>query len=122
MARILVVEDDEDMLEMLTAVLNKEGYTTAQATNGNEAICALEHEPYDCIITDIVMPKKDGLSTILETKRKNKDMKIIAISGGDKSFDGSSYLKIARNIGVEKTLTKPFGCHEFLQAVKEVVH
>lgn len=121
MAQILVVEDDADVREMLVDILEPEGYTVSVAENGVEAVKAIEEDTFDLIITDIVMPEKDGLSTILQTKKENKNIKIIAISGGDRSFTGSSYLQFAENIGVERTFHKPFERKEFLQAVKEVL-
>ncbi len=121
MAHILVVEDDADIRGLLVDILETEGHTVTEADNGNEAIQAIEENTFDLIITDIVMPEKDGLSTILQTKRANENIKIIAISGGDRSFTGASYLQIAKNIGVEKTFQKPFDRKEFLQAVKEVM-
>lgn len=121
MSRILIVEDEEYMREMLVDTLEKEGYDVSIAVNGVEAIKAIEEETFDLIVTDIVMPEKDGLSTILQTKRDNENIKIIAISGGDRSFTGSSYLQIAKNIGVERTFQKPFNSKEFLRAVKEVL-
>lgn len=121
MSRILIVEDEEYMREMLVDTLAKEGYDVSIAVNGVEAIKAIEEETFDLIVTDIVMPEKDGLSTILQTKRDNEKIKIIAISGGDRSFTGSSYLQIAKNIGVERTFQKPFNSKEFLRAVKEVL-
>ncbi len=121
MSRILIVEDEEYMREMLVDTLEKEGYDVSVAVNGVEAIKAIEEETFDLIVTDIVMPEKDGLSTILQTKRDNENIKIIAISGGDRSFTGSSYLQIAKNIGVERTFQKPFNSKEFLRAIKEVL-
>jgi YesN/AraC family two-component response regulator len=100
--------------------LKRKGYDVSVAVNGVEAIKVIEEETFDLIVTDIVIPEKDGLSTILQTKRDNKNIKIIAISGGDRSFTGSSYLQIAKNIGVERTFQKPFNSKEFLRAVKEV--
>jgi YesN/AraC family two-component response regulator len=121
MARILVVEDEELMRDMLAELFKDQGHNTATASNGIEALKAIEEDNFDLIVTDIVMPEKDGLSVILQTKRDNKNIKVIAISGGDKTFSGKSYLKIARNIGVERTIDKPFKREKVLQAVEEVL-
>ena len=121
MARILVVEDEELMREMLVDIFNDEGHDTSAAVNGVEALKAIEKDSFDLIVTDIVMPEKDGLSVILQTKRDKRDIKVIAISGGDKTFSGKSYLRIARNIGVERTIDKPFKREKVLQAVEEVL-
>ena len=106
---------------MLVDIFNDEGHDTSAAVNGVEALKAIEEDSFDLIVTDIVMPEKDGLSVILQTKRDKRDIKVIAISGGDKTFSGKSYLRIARNIGVERTIDKPFKREKVLQVVEDVL-
>jgi DNA-binding response OmpR family regulator len=120
-SRILVVDDNADLRDLLFVILTTEGYSVSLAANGREALDLIKDETFDLLITDLVMPEKDGLSTIIHLRRRNSAIKIIAISGGDRSFDGSAYLKIAKNIGADRVMIKPFDNIGILKAVKEVL-
>ena len=76
--------------------------------------------PADLIITDIVMPEKEGLETIRELKKSHPDLKIIAISGGGR-IDSREYLESARLFGASKIFQKPFRQKEMVSAVKELL-
>jgi DNA-binding response OmpR family regulator len=119
-ARILVVDDDRGIREMLRQFLEKVKYEVLVASDGKEALQLLKDQPADLMITDIVMPEKEGLETIMECRRLSPGIKIIAISGGRKIGE-KDYLNVARALGAEKTLLKPFGLKGLLDAVQELL-
>ncbi len=120
MARILVIDDDGDIRKMLRLMLEREGYEVVEATNGKEAIGLNRKEPADLVMTDIIMPERDGLETIRELRRDFPDTKIIAMSGG--GYVGpTEYLNMAAKFGALSTFTKPFERGEILEAVRNLV-
>ena len=120
MARILVIEDDEMVRELLQEILARAGYEVAQAPDGEVGIRLYRNEPADVVITDLVMPNKEGIETIMEMRRDFPDVKIIAISGGGHSSP-TRHLDMAKQLGAQRTLAKPFLPHDILNAVRELV-
>ena len=120
MTRILVVDDDIGIREMLQKCLRRAGYDVSIAPDGNAALKLHWASPADLLITDIIMPDKDGIETIMEFQRHSPRVRIIAISGGGK-IEGNEYLSIAKMLGAEKTLPKPFELREMLEAVRELL-
>ena len=106
MARILVVDDVELERFVIRQYLESAGHQVAEAGNGVEAIAAQFSDPFDLIITDIVMPEKEGVETIIELKRAYPTLKIIAISSGGRNKN-PEYLKLAEQSGADKILAKP---------------
>lgn len=120
MARILLIEDDETVRGLLVQMLSDAGFEVAQATNGEQGIELYRKTPTDLIITDLVMPEKEGIEVITELRRDFPDVKIIAISGGGRQ-GGDGYLKIAKMLGAKRTLNKPFSLKSLLEAIQEVL-
>src|SRR3990167_9313467 len=116
MKSILVIDDDAQIRQMLRQVLEREGYEVVNARDGKEGIKLYRQAPTDLIITDIIMPEKEGVETIIELKRDFPDVKIIAISGGG-HIDSKEYLNMAEKFGVLSTLSKPFGRKEILEVI-----
>lgn len=122
MASILIIDDEETLCEMLKLLLEEEGYAVTAVTNGDEAVKAYRKKPYDLIVTDIFMPVKDGIETILELKEDHPDLKIIAISGGGSAGIGvRDALIAAEEFGANHTFHKPISRSEFLKAVHELL-
>lgn len=119
-ARILIIDDELLIRDLLVNILEREGYETVTAIDGNEGIRLYRENPADLIITDLIMPKKEGIETIVELHRDFQNVKVIAMSGGGVN-DPDSYLQIAKTIGAVKTLAKPFNRKELLGAVKELI-
>lgn len=117
---ILLIEDDEQMAEMLKIMLEKEGYHVMVASNGEEGIKLYRNNPMDLVITDIVMPEKEGIETIKELKVDYPDVKIIVMSGGG-LVGAEEYLQIAKGFGVRHTIVKPFSREEILKAIRELI-
>jgi len=107
MARILVVDDEELARFTLRDILESAGHKVEEADNGKEAIAIQNGNPFDLIITDIIMPEKEGIETIAELKRDYPDIKIIAISGGGRTKN-LDFLTLAGEFGANMVLAKPF--------------
>jgi YesN/AraC family two-component response regulator len=91
-----------------------------EASDGNEALESYRNIPADLVVTDIIMPNKEGSETILEFRRSYGDVKIVAMSGGGRN-SSQDYLKLARTFGANLTLSKPFTNQEFLDAVNSAL-
>ena len=116
MAKILVIEDEDSFRNVLVKMLTKAGFDVQQAGDGNQAleVCA-EFRP-DLVLTDIIMPDKEGLETIQELLEINPKLKIIAMSGGGR-FGPDSYLPLAEKLGAKATLQKPFMREEMIATI-----
>ncbi|MBU0691040.1 response regulator [bacterium] len=119
MARILVIDDDEDVRNMLRRILEHDGHEVSDAANGDLGLRQYRANPADLVITDIIMPEKEGIETIRELRREFPDVRIIAISGGGR-VGPSDYLNAARMMGAKRTFTKPFSRQEILDCVHEL--
>ncbi len=118
--RILIIDDEANIREMISTMLASEEYELLNAENGLEGLKILrKNSDVDIVITDIIMPEKEGLETIREIKKDFPRIKILAISGGGK-IDPSMYLHIAKSMGAEDTLGKPFVKRDLLAALEKL--
>jgi DNA-binding response OmpR family regulator len=117
--RVLIIEDDPTLRETLVYALESRGYKVVQAANGSEGMDVFRSEPTDIVVTDIVMPEKDGTSTVAELRRDFPALGIIAISGARAS--SSLYLKVAKHLGANRTLEKPFALPALFDLIEEVL-
>jgi len=120
MARILIIDDEPQIRSMLKLMLERDGYEVVEAPDGVEGIKVYRQNPADLIITDLIMPNKDGIGMIIELKKEFPDVKIIAMSGGGLNKP-EGYLKGAKKLGAACTLTKPIDREEMLKAVKDIL-
>ena len=120
MSPILVVDDDAQVLEVVSEMLRLEGYDVRVAENGRKAVEQLQQGRFDLVITDLIMPDKEGLETIADIRKHKADMPIIAISGGGR-IGPSDHLQFARFIGANATLAKPFGRQELITTVASLL-
>lgn len=120
MARILVVDDDVQVRKFISMSLSRAGHEVSGAGNGNECLKSLGAAPFDLVITDIIMPDKEGIETIIEVRRTHPEVKIIAISGGGR-VGPESYLLTAKGLGAMDTLQKPFTTEQLLATVQNVL-
>ena len=116
-----MVEDEELVRITIERLLVMEGHEVVTAANGLEALEAAKTGAFELVITDLVMPEKQGIETIIDLKAQSPGSKIIAISGEGKS-NVSIYLDLARKLGAAATLTKPFGRTELLGTIEDVLH
>jgi len=121
MSSILIIEDDPSVLDFFKLTLEDAGYDVRCATDGDDGLRVYRESPSDLVITDMVMPNKEGVETIFELKHEFPDVKIIAISGGG-LLEPSRYLALAKAQGVEKILQKPIKMSLLITSVEEVLH
>jgi CheY-like chemotaxis protein len=119
MARILIIDDDSQILDMLRQTLERDGHEVVDASDGKEGLILYRKNPTDLIITDLIMPEKEGIETIMELRQDFPDVKIIAISGGGRLEPGQ-YLSMAKSFGVQYTFAKPVEREDLLEAVREL--
>jgi CheY-like chemotaxis protein len=120
MASILLVDDDEQLRTMLNEVLKRAGYEVQTACDGDEAIKLYRSNPTDLVITDLIMPDKEGLETIREIRHDFPTARFIAMSGGGRNGP-ANYLALAEKFGAQLVLNKPFSHREILEAIGVVL-
>ena len=120
MKRILIIDDDFYVRDMMERLLRKARYDVLTADNGAQALKMHHREPVDLVITDILMPEMEGLETITELRRKPPPVKIIAISGGGR-IGPASYLKMAKMLGADRIFAKPVDTAQLLATVEELL-
>ena len=113
MAKILVCDDDKDIVEAIDIYLTQEGYEVLKAYDGDEAIKVLKSNEVDLLIIDVMMPRLDGIRATLKI-RENMSLPIIILSA--KSEDADKILGL--NIGADDYITKPFNPLELVARVK----
>ena len=112
MKSILVVDDNIMMRKLIINLFSRDEYAFDEASDGREGLDKMSDNHYDLVITDIVMPKMEGIEMILQAKRSFPGIKIIAISGGE-----PFYLCLAKKLGIQGIFTKPLNHQGFLSAV-----
>jgi CheY-like chemotaxis protein len=117
---ILVIEDEEDIRQLICDILEEDGYSTVQASNGNEGLQILRRAPeIRIVVTDLIMPEKEGIAMISELRKDFPWVKIVAISGGGICIP-ENYLNRAKAVGADATLCKPFENVELLSIIDEL--
>jgi len=114
---VLVVDDEPEVRSVLTEILAAAGYDVIVACDGEEALEAVRTHFPGLMITDLVMPRKEGLETIREARQLAPGMKIIAISG---AF-GNRFLSVATHLGAHAALAKPFSADVLLSTIRSVL-
>ena len=117
MPRILLIDDDPLMRDLVGRMLAESGHTVFVAADGEAGVAAIEKEPVDLVITDLLMPNKEGMETIMEIRAFHPQVRIIAISGGQNPALVASNLWAAGRIGAEAVLEKPFTPAQLAQAI-----
>ena len=120
MLRLLVIDDDVAHSNRIVRRLSGAGYEVHSAINGSHGLRMLIKKQFDLLITEIVMPEKDGLETISEIRRKGVSIPIIAMSGGGR-IGPSYYLKMAQVFGADRMLLKPICIEILLPIIHELV-
>ena len=118
-ARILVVDDDENICRVVRRMLNAAGYDVDVANNGQEALAKLTPD-VNLVLSDVLMPEMDGIEMIMRLRKEAPDVKIISMSGGGIQ-DKEHVLEIAERLGAVKTLSKPFSREDLIGTVQEVL-
>ena len=120
MSSILVVDDDTQVLELMSEMLTLEGHAVTAANNGVEAEDKFVNEHFDLVITDLIMPEREGLETIMRLRKCTSMLPIIAISGGGR-IGADDYLESAAQLGANATIAKPFNRSDLVSTVSELL-
>lgn len=118
-SRVLLIDDNVDLTSMLSLCLQADGVDVMVAADGEAGLALLKERPVDVVVTDLFMPDKDGIETIVELKKRYPDVKIVVMSGFT-SIGGTDYLGVARELGAVTTLKKPFDPAELSKVVREL--
>jgi CheY-like chemotaxis protein len=114
---VLVADDVEEIQDLVGHWLEEAGHAVACVSTGHEATGLLRRQHFDLVITDILMPDGDGLELILDLKQAHASIRILAISGGGRHMQAGDCLKMAKNLGADALLFKPFTREQLLAAV-----
>lgn len=120
MKTILVIDDDDDFREMLCIRLRSAGYKVISASDGHSGMKAYFVNNPALVITDLVMPVKEGIEVIMELKNQNPSPIIVAMSGGGR-IKPDAYLPVAKQLGADLVLEKPFYTSELLASVNALL-
>ena len=120
MAHILIIDDDELVQITLHTILERAGYETTMATNGQDGLNKFRARPADLIILDMILPEKGGIEALIEFRQAQPDVKIIAISGGvwGKEID---YLQTLKELGANHCLAKPIRRDDLLGVIGKLL-
>lgn len=119
-SRILIIDDDALMRLALAKILLSAGYDVEQAGDGDEGLRLQRSQSFDLIITDLIMPDKEGIQIIRELRKEDSTIRIIAMSAGGRG-GATDYLKWARLMGAKQCLSKPIKREDLLGAVTSVL-
>jgi DNA-binding response OmpR family regulator len=114
--RILVIEDDPVVLRTIEIVLLDAGYECITAPDGDAGLQLFRSKPSDLVITDLIMPRKEGIETIVAMRQEQPNAKIIAISGGGR-VKNTELLRLAKGLGANEVLAKPFDPEDLVAAI-----
>jgi CheY-like chemotaxis protein len=117
MPAVLLVEDNTAYRELMAEVLRGAGFDVVAAPDGRRVAAILRERPIDLVITDLVMPERDGLETIMEVRRNHPGLPVIAVSG-DMPLNRDLYLRLAEKLGAARVLAKPFRPDELVAAAR----
>lgn len=120
MAVLLVIDDDASMRQLIVRTLTAGNHRVVEAENGLRGLEMMDEHRPDLVITDILMPQKEGIETIREMQQRSPETKIIAISGGGMSHN-LMFLDIARAFGASAVLAKPFRPAQLVAAVEQLL-
>jgi len=120
MNKLLIIDDDDQFRAFMSEALSDKGYEVLTASDGNEGLKCIADQHPDLVITDIVMPEKEGVEVIMELKQSNNLIPIIAMSGGNLG-NADSYLKMAKKLGADAVISKPFLLDEIITEIKKLL-
>lgn len=120
LAKIVVVDDDHDLRRTICDYLVSVGHDVQQAADGNNAMSLIASEEPQLVLTDILMPDKEGFSTIMDIRAAYENIKIIAMSGGGQ-MKRLDLLKSAHVLGADAVIAKPFEFDDLCKTIEKVL-
>ena len=120
LARVLLIDDDDLVLQTMRLALAGSEHEVHTAVDGLQALDIARTLRPHLVVTDIIMPRREGLETIRELRRDHPDVRIVAISGGGSSH-AADYLEVARKFGADQVLRKPFKPAELRRIIDDLL-
>jgi DNA-binding response OmpR family regulator len=119
-AMILLIEDEPAVRETVRQVLASEGHDVICASDGRKGVDLFRKSVFDLVVTDIIMPEKEGIQTISEIRAINPRARIIAMSGGGR-VGSTDFLSVASKLGANDTIAKPFDPEDLIAKVDKLM-
>jgi DNA-binding response OmpR family regulator len=120
MRSVLLIDDDLELLRQMATAFVEAGYQVQAAPDGQVGLARFLSAPTDLVVTDIVMPNREGIETIVALKRASRAVKVLAISGGYRVAP-ADFLNLARHVGADGALAKPFRLAELIALAAQVL-
>ena len=120
MANILIIDDDDALRRIMRRILERAGHEVREAADGELGLALHRERAADVVVTDLIMPQKEGIETIMELREGDPDVKILAVSGGG-VVDPEGPLTDARYLGADASLSKPFSVEDLQEAVSQLL-
>ncbi|MBN2684630.1 MAG: response regulator [Pontiellaceae bacterium] len=118
MSRILIIDDDPYIRTVFKRYLEGNGYEVEIAEDGNAGLKSVQRSVPDLVVTDVMMPEKDGLEVVLELRKTCPDVPVIAISGGMR-IAPMDFLPMVKKFGAKRVLYKPVDLEELSEAIEQ---
>ena len=118
---VLVVDDEKEIRMLITRWLEHEGHHVTCAADGVEAASVSDVKEFDLIVTDVLMPERDGVQLIAEIKKTRPNARVLAMSGGGRVLDSADCLRMAQALGAHAAVMKPFKRDQFLAALTQAM-
>lgn len=120
--KVMIVDDEDLVREVLCENLVECGFDVVVAVDGQDALTMIEdgRQKPDVVVTDIIMPRREGLEVIMELRRRHPSIRLIAISGGGRS-KSADFLNLAKKLGADAVLPKPLDIDELERTVRSVM-
>ena len=121
MADILIIDDDEALRSTIRKILQRQGHAVREAGDGSSGLALMRESTPDLVITDLYMPGKEGIETILELRAEDPNLPILAVSGGGVTMTAGLSLSDAEALGANASLAKPFSLEAFNEVVDRLL-
>lgn len=118
--RVLLIDDDLESLRQMKVAFVNAGYEVETAPDGQAGLARFVERPTDLVVTDIIMPNREGIETIVAVKKARPSVKLLAVSGGYR-VGPSDFLDLARHVGADAVLAKPFRLVDLVKRASELL-
>lgn len=118
MQAVLLIDDDEIVRFALSAALRKAGFLVIEAASGNDKVINDTLAAVDAVVTDVIMPDKEGIAVLLDIRRDYPEMPVFVISGGGR-IPADHYLTSAEGLGATGIFQKPFDERQLVSALQQ---
>ena len=119
-SRVLLIDDDVELLRQMTVAFVSAGYEVQAAPDGQAGLARFLAAPTDLVVTDIIMPNREGIETIVALKKASPSVRILAISGGYR-VGPADFLDLARHVGADGVLAKPFRPSDLIKLAAQLL-